>query len=312
MNRVSSLLLAPSIPRLAARGRIYKSLLICWIINVFVVASDIVLLKTQHISWIDSNDYLLTRFILILICISFVGWVVSRVPVLSGIGRRIAWFFHILAMNWVFSISGVVLTYLVAAARLPLVDGFLHQTDLVLGFHWHAFSQWVENRPTLAFALRWAYNSLEIQSILTIFLLIGEDEIGKAIDFSLAAMICAVIITGISVVLPAYGYAGEIGRPHIVALIHARQHALEAISVGKITGIVTFPSFHAAMGVIIAYTMRTRLWRAILFIPLNVLLIVGTLPVGGHYLIDTIAGCMVAAAVLYALAERPAGAPSAA
>lgn len=227
----------------------------------------------------------------------------SLIPRLTAIGNRAAWFFHFQVMSLTFGISCIVLTYLVAAMRLPLVDGALHDADLTIGFHWHAFSHWLENHPIPATILRWAYNSLAVQPLVVLFLLVGEDEIKQATDFFLAMMVSAIVVVIISVALPALGYPGGIGRAHIIALIHARHHALQTISAGKITGIVTFPSFHAAMGVIIAYTMRTRLWRRVIFIPLNVLLIVATAPVGGHYLVDTIAGCMVGGAVLYAVAK---------
>lgn len=310
MNRGT--VLTATISRLTTCRGVYGALFLCWVINVFVIVADIALLRIEHISFVGIHDRYTQHLILFLICTSIVGWAMSRVPALSGVGRRAAWFFHIVVMNLIFGISGIVLTYLVAAAHLPLIDGVLHQVDLALGFHWHAFSRWVESRPILDWALGWAYDSLEIQPILVVFLLVAEDEERQAIDFSLAAMICALMTTAIFVALPALGYPGKIGRWHIIALMHARRHELAAISVGTMTGIVTFPSFHAAMGVIIAYTMRTRLWRAACFIPLNAMLIAATPTVGGHYLIDTIAGCALAAGVLYAVAKWSPGSRGAA
>jgi membrane-associated phospholipid phosphatase len=49
------------------------------------------------------------------------------------------------------------------------------------------------------------------------------------------------------------------------------------------------------MGVIFMYSVRTAKWLLAALAPLNVLLILGTVPCGGHYLVDTIAGLIVAA-----------------
>lgn len=60
-------------------------------------------------------------------------------------------------------------------------------------------------------------------------------------------------------------------------------------------GLVTFPSFHTALAVIFAYSMRGIRYIALPVYALNAMLILATLPQGGHYLVDVVAGLAVAA-----------------
>jgi hypothetical protein len=59
-------------------------------------------------------------------------------------------------------------------------------------------------------------------------------------------------------------------------------------------GMVTFPSFHATAAILIAYAVRGVRFVAIPMLILNVLMIVSVIPEGGHYLVDLIAGLLIA------------------
>ena len=96
--------------------------------------------------------------------------------------------------------------------------------------------------------------------------------------------------------LPAIGYPGTIGQHHIDVLLAARNGV-----VLDVAGIITFPSFHAVMGVLFAYSARTIKPLFIVFVPLNILLLLATPPFGGHYLTDVIGGAGVAIFTIYLL-----------
>src|SRR5206468_5125911 len=74
-----------------------------------------------------------------------------------------------------------------------------------------------------------------------------------------------------------------------------RNGSLSVLDPSTITGLVAFPSWHTAMGVIFIYSARTMKWLLAVLAPFNVLMIIATVPCGGHYLVDTIAGLAVAA-----------------
>ncbi len=62
----------------------------------------------------------------------------------------------------------------------------------------------------------------------------------------------------------------------------------------KVDGIVTFPSFHAALAVVFPFAVRRVRWALTIMAPLNALMLLSTPTVGGHYLADTVAGVLLA------------------
>jgi membrane-associated phospholipid phosphatase len=73
-------------------------------------------------------------------------------------------------------------------------------------------------------------------------------------------------------------------------------------------GLVTFPSFHTTLGILIVYAVRDFKVLAIFVGALNAVMIVATMPEGGHHLVDVLAGAGVALAsistVRYAVRSR--------
>ena len=85
-----------------------------------------------------------------------------------------------------------------------------------------------------------------------------------------------------------HGVGIEPWRADILAL---RDHALPVI--GRTQGIISFPSYHTVLGVVLAYAARGRKW----FIPslvLNLLLIAAVMTEGAHYGVDLLSGLAVA------------------
>lgn len=68
---------------------------------------------------------------------------------------------------------------------------------------------------------------------------------------------------------------------------------MAALRLDDLYGLITFPSFHVAAAVLIAYAARgTPL--AFLALVLNLVMAVSALSEGGHYLVDVLAGAAVA------------------
>jgi membrane-associated phospholipid phosphatase len=59
-------------------------------------------------------------------------------------------------------------------------------------------------------------------------------------------------------------------------------------------GLITFPSFHAAMAVLFALAAWSHPWLRWPFALLNAIMLVATITHGGHYLVDVLAGCAIA------------------
>ncbi|MDJ1159486.1 phosphatase PAP2 family protein [Chelatococcus sp. SYSU_G07232] len=62
----------------------------------------------------------------------------------------------------------------------------------------------------------------------------------------------------------------------------------------KVEGIVTFPPFHTVLAILTAYACRDVRPLFVAAVLLNALVIVSTLPEGGHHLVDIMAGALIA------------------
>lgn len=92
------------------------------------------------------------------------------------------------------------------------------------------------------------------------------------------------------------------------------QHVLHNQAVNVFFGIAAFPSLHVAFEFLVFLWLR-RVWRvgAIFFAAFTILIFVGSVVTGWHYLIDAIAGLLLAAAAYAAVAirKRPEAFPTA-
>jgi membrane-associated phospholipid phosphatase len=187
------------------------------------------------------------------------------------------------------------LTYLAAASGYPLVDSALTRLDAILfGFDWQAEADWVANHPMLDWLLRRAYFSVYYQGALVF--LIGSvtrpgDRNGEIIwQFCISLLLtCAIFVF-----TPALGHVAHIGTGWMKTLMMIRNGEWADFDFSHVEGIISFPSFHTTLAILLVYAVRHHRWALAVLVPLNMLLIVATLSVGGHYLVDLLAGAAVA------------------
>src|SRR5438876_6503711 len=219
----------------------------------------------------------------------------SRIRSLTFVLAACADFFCSVSQWLAFAAIGMVLTYVAASANLPLMDDVFARLDAAMGFRWADTYAWVEQHPVLQTALRTAYWSGGAQ-LVGLFLIhcMRAPGIGGG-ELVWNFMVSLLIVIAISVILPAAAMPGMIGQHHIDVFLAVRNGSITVLDSPTIAGLVTFPSWHTAMGVIFIYSARSMKWLLPVLVPLNVLLIAATPPCGGHYLVDTIAGLAVAA-----------------
>lgn len=193
-----------------------------------------------------------------------------------------------------------VLSYLCARLRLPLYDRQFVAVDAALGFNWLAWSNAVSHYPVLRRTLWMAYNSLKFQLIATLMLtafLPGN----RRIQFLWAATASAMITCVISGLLPVLGARpqfGVAGAEWLGDLLLLRGPDQLDFPLTALHGIVSLPSYHTVLGVLFAWSVRRTGWLSVAVLALNVVMIVSTLNVGGHYLVDVIAGLLLAWATI--------------
>lgn len=194
-------------------------------------------------------------------------------------------FFASLSQYTVLFSAGVALSYVGASTNFPLQDAIMARADALLGFDWHAMSDWIARKPMLRELLWAAYLSIPIQ-LLALFLVHALRGPGvHSGELLWCSITCLLLVVAIAIPLPALGHPGLIGQYHIDMLLAARAGTVDGLS-----GIVTFPSLHAASGVVLIHCARVLPPLLLISVPLNVMLILGTPLCGGHYLVDVIAG----------------------
>ena len=187
------------------------------------------------------------------------------------------------------------LTYLAAASGYPLVDSTLTRLDAMLfGFEWYVEANWVADHPMLDWLLQRAYFSLYYQGAL-VFLIGSVSRPGDRNGELIWQFCISLVLTcAIFVFTPALGHVAHIGTGWMKTLTMIRNGEWAALDFSHIEGIVSFPSFHTTLAILLVYAVRHHRWALAVLFPLNMLLIVATLSVGGHYLVDLPAGAAVA------------------
>jgi membrane-associated phospholipid phosphatase len=100
---------------------------------------------------------------------------------------------------------------------------------------------------------------------------------------------------------------------HVAPLKGLREATLTMLSLDGMEGIITFPSYHAALAIVLGWALWQVPWLRWPGAILNGLVVAATPVDGGHYFIDVFAGAVIAAlsiAVARSLAIRRAHAAS--
>ena len=217
-----------------------------------------------------------------------------------------------------YTLAGATLSYIGTSLGLPLLDAHLARIDTALGFDWLATLEFVDRRPLLGAALRFSYASSMAQVVFALIVLAATRQFVRLADFLALFTITSLTTVLLSSLLPAAGafvhydppaalrdvVGADAGIWHLKHFTALRSGAMHTIDAAAIEGLVTFPSFHTALAVVTAWAFWRTRFLASAAIGLNALVIASTVPVGGHYLIDVLAGGALAAAAIVAVGRR--------
>lgn len=187
--------------------------------------------------------------------------------------------------------------YLVLPHSGPLVDERLARFDEWLGLSHPVSYRWFEASGWLPlFARIYASVDWQVQLMVAYYVLWRRDL------FRLWQYVAVVAFAGaVSVAFlwlgPAEGpyvwYAGQYANPppfppylHELRLLRQGQMAVFDVAFG----FLNFPSFHTVFALLLIRGWRDAKWLFPFFAVLNVLVVVSTIPVGWHYLLDIVGG----------------------
>jgi membrane-associated phospholipid phosphatase len=271
-----------------------------WIIRWVAIAAlavlDTVWLWAKGIRFVTEplTGAFIMAGLLLASCLAF-SMVAQRKKNLSTVLLGTSDFFYSLTQLLLMVPPVITLSYLAASLDLPLTDHVLARADALLGFDWPATSAWMSSHPWLLATLTYAYTTILWQPFVIMFLASVNAPGSANGEFVWTFLLSALVAIAVSGLVPALGYEGVIGSPHIDALRQIRAGAWTVLDIRNVDGIITFPSFHAAVGILYVYSVRRIRWALCLLGPLNLLLILSTPTVGGHYFVDVIAGILTAA-----------------
>ena len=200
-----------------------------------------------------------------------------------------------------FSSSYTVLMYCVATFGRPLIDDPLAQLDALMGFHLPDIVAWTADHATIDRLLGMSYDTLLPQTaLITALGLVGDRRPVEV--FLQRFMLSALITLAVFCVYPAagpfeaFGYARDDAQDRYMAQFEAlRAGQMSTISLDSTEGLITLPSFHATWAILLALACRHHRLLFAFSALLNGLVVISTVTTGWHYVIDVIAGIVVAA-----------------
>jgi hypothetical protein len=215
------------------------------------------------------------------------------------------------------------LSYVAAAANLPLQDANLYAIDRALGLDWQAYVAFVSARPLVARWLALGYTMIQWPIFFIPVVLAAAGHYRRLQEFILAFTLALAATILISAFVPAIGVFHHLGLavtdfPNIDGgaylaqlkdLPLVRDGSLRRLELFGLAGLVTFPSFHAASAALYAWAFWPVRWVRPIAIVSNAAMLAATPIDGGHYFIDLIAGIAIAALAIAAarwLSRRPA------
>jgi membrane-associated phospholipid phosphatase len=223
-----------------------------------------------------------------------------------------------------FTFAAGTLSYVGTTLNRPLLDAQFATADAALGVDWTAILLFTNSHPMLGTLLRLAYHSSLLQVVAVLIILAAFGQAARLGNFLTLFTATGLVTILASIVFPAAGafvfhnppaelrhvVGQDAGIWHLAHFQALRSGAMRTIDPGAIEGLVTFPSFHTALAVIVTWALWRTPYVALPALVLNVLVIAATVPVGGHYVVDVLAGMAIAAVCIAALAWRPSRRPA--
>lgn len=226
--------------------------------------------------------------------------------------HRPALFVEAACIVFALGLSLACLSYLGPITALPLRDTDMIWLDRRLGFDWMQIMHQFDHQQFLLTMMNGAYATFTAQLIGTVLVFIAFRRT-RELDRFFVTFICASVLAELaSVLAPTLGpmltlakndsflHLNTFGRATGRIVLALRDGNLRIVDLKAIDGIISFPSLHAAVAVIVPYTLR---WNKPLFWPilaLDCVMLASAMPSGDHYLSDVLGGIAVAVLAIFA------------
>jgi membrane-associated phospholipid phosphatase len=289
-----------------------------WIALAGLASVDAVWLSLSRLSFAASNCDSIIRLVLFTaITFGFCGIVSHRLgcetdrvgAALREGAKRVESFAIAMLLFGLLAITVIVSCYLGAAAALPLQDARLAQIDQWLGFDWVGFVESTNSSELASWLLVKAYQSTPYVLTETALWFCISGQGARLAEF--LALLCITpigLVIGM-MILPAAGaysyydlpfaayenFGAGAGMWHyeLLTAVRTGQATVIDFNVPNSNCLITFPSGHTILAIIMTYALRGSRWTLIPAFIVNGAMLVSTIPHGGHHLFDLIVGGVI-------------------
>lgn len=201
-----------------------------------------------------------------------------------------------LALMGTGSLVMCVATYIGWAYAGPLWDASFAAAGRAMGFHWLEWYHTVAAHPRIAGLLEFLYVNVGFQALYFCILMGVMGNTARMRETFRLFYVGLVMTAFVAAMMPALGALPWNGLKGAYPFVEkARLHAGGPLdfSLDRLTGVVTFPSFHVVMILGFAYAFRGTGPVGWLIFGANMVTLFGVPVFGGHFLIDLIGGAAV-------------------
>ena len=211
----------------------------------------------------------------------------------------------------IFAAVAAALSYIAASGALSLQDDAFDVMDRALGFNWNALLAFMNRWPGFFLFMRAMYLSHTLQMTAAVLLLAFTGRLAWLRVYMLAFIFAALLTIALSALLPAEGawlYYGLKANRSVMPSSHTswpvflglRDGSYRLLMAVGSEGIITFPSLHVALAVILMAAFWSVPFARWVSVVVNSLMLAATPIDGSHYLVDVLAGIAIAAACVLA------------
>ncbi len=211
-----------------------------------------------------------------------------------------------------FCTMGALASYAITRLGSGEVDAWLATVDRAIGFDWISAYRFVAARPFFARVSEIAYLSIFATPVVLLAALTLSGRADRARALIAAFGLALAVTLAIFSFFPArsalayymgndVGYMPATGISHLDAIDRLRSGALTVIDIASLSGMITFPSFHAVAAILFIWAAWPLAWLRLPCLAVNLTMLAATPVQGTHYLVDVIGGVAVALATLRVL-----------
>lgn len=215
--------------------------------------------------------------------------------------KRLIDFFEVFALLGAMSLLGCIASYVIAATTHGYQDALLARLDSIAGLDWRVAYSGTMQSPTIQAVGRNAYSMVIQLPILLLTILCATGRGHLARRYLVAFGVSLILTMFFFALAPAAGpisyyqlahdsYHPQTGHEKVALIDLLRGGGIAQIELGNLHGLVSFPSFHAAAGILLLWIapwfgrFRWPIWIATL------MMLAATPVEGNHYFVDLFEG----------------------